>query len=139
MNEGINNDKPIIYSEENFKLLKDIPKLEDGQIYIYVMRNSAGNIKIGKTTNIQQRVKGLSGSNCGGEHITELYCSPATWLHSIEKTCHNRYDYARLSGEWFNGDKVNIGDVVCYVDGLFHTSGYDVCNELRRKRVMSKK
>ena len=125
---------PIIYTRENIGLLKGIPILDDGQIYIYVMLNSHGDIKIGKTTNIQQRQTSLSGSNGGGAKISALYCSPATWIQSIEETCHNHYHFARISGtEWFDGGKVSFKDMVKYVDGLFHSKGYEICNELRRK------
>jgi len=126
---------PIIYTKENVKLLKEVPILNDGKIYIYVMLNSPqGNIKIGKTTNIVQRLKSLSGSNGGGNKIVKLYCSPATWLNSIEGTCHNHYHYARMQGtEWFDGNKVDFNEVVNYVNGLFYSKGYETCNELRRK------
>lgn len=132
---------PTIYTKENIKLLKQIPVLEDEQLYIYVMLNSPqGNIKIGKTTNIVQRLISLSGSNGGGSKITKLYCSPATYLYSIEHTCHNHYHFARIPGtEWFDGCKVDFNEVVEYVDRLFYTKGYETCNELRRKIIMEKK
>ena len=129
-----------IYTKDNMQLLKEIPMLEDGQIYIYVMLNSHGDIKIGKTTDIQQRLTSLSGSNGGGAKITALYCSPATWVQSIEGTCHNHYHFARISGtEWFDGQKVVFKDVVEYVDSLFHTRGYETCNELRKTLALKGK
>ena len=125
---------PIIYVKDNIKLLKSIPILEDGQIYIYVMLNSSGNVKIGKTIDIVQRLKSLSGSNGGGSKITALYCSPSTWVQSIEGTCHNHYHFARIPNtEWFDGNKVDFMEVVHYIDGLFHSKGFVVCNELRKK------
>lgn len=131
---------PTIYTKENIKLLRQIPVLEDGQLYIYVMLSSNGNVKIGKTTNIIQRLKSLSGSNGAGNKITALYCSTATYLYSIEHTCHNHYDFARIPGtEWFDASKVDFNEVVEYVDGLFYTKGYETCNELRRKIIMEKK
>jgi len=131
---------PTIYTKENIKLLKQIPILEDDQLYIYVMLSSNGNVKIGKTTNIVQRLMSLSGSNGYGEKITTLYCSPSTYIQSIESTCHNHYHFARISGtEWFDGRKVNFNEVVKYVDGLFHSKGFETCNELRKKIVMEKK
>ena len=131
---------PIIYTRENIKLLKERPVLEDGQIYIYVMLNSIGNVKIGKTTNIQQRLGSLSGSNSGGSKIISLYCSPSTWMQSMETTCHNHYHFARIPDtEWFDGTKVDFKEVVEYVDGLFHTESFKTCNELRKKVIESKK
>ena len=131
---------PTVYTKDNIGLLKLIPVLEDGQIYIYVILNTLGNIKIGKTTNIYQRIQSLSGSNGGGSKIYEIYCSPSTWLQSIEGTCHNHYHFARIQGtEWFDGTKVDFKEVVDYVDGLFHTEKFKTCNELRRKVIESKK
>ena len=68
------------------------------------------------------------------EKITALYCSISTWIQSIEGTCHNHYHFARIHGtEWFDGNKVDFKEVVEYVDGLFHSKGYETCNELRRR------
>ena len=124
---------PTIYTKDNIGLFKSMPILEDGQIYIYVILNSIGNVKIGKTTNIMQRLQALSGSNGGGLKITKVYCSPSTWIQSIEETCHNHYHFARIHGtEWFDGNKVCFSEVVEYVNGLFHTDSFMRCNELRR-------
>ena len=131
---------PAIYTETNKYLLQSISPLDDGQLYIYVILNSANNIKIGKTTNIANRVQSLSGSNGAGEKIIKVYCSPATWLNSMEGTCHNHYHFARIHGtEWFDGEKVDFDDVVIYVNGLFYSKGYETCNELRKKMLESKK
>lgn len=119
--------------------LNNIPVLEGGQLYIYVLLNSAGNVKIGKTTNMAQRIQSLSGSNGGGETIVSWYCSPATWLYTIEKIAHEHFNYARMSGEWFDGIKVSFDEAVEYVDGLFSSRDYERCNELRRKIVEEKR
>ena len=119
--------------------LKTIPILEDGQIYIYVLLNSAGNVKIGKTTNMAQRIQSLSGSNGAGNKIIKWYCSPATYLHNIEKISHDHFSYARLSGEWFDGIKVSFDEAVEYLKGLFTGKDYERCNELRRKIIEEKK
>ena len=133
------NYSPTIYTKNNSDLLKYIPVLDDGQLYIYVILNSIGNVKIGKTTNIMQRLQSLSGSNGGGSKLSSVYCSPPTWIQSIEDTCHNHYHFARISGtEWFDGNKVDFNEVVKYVDGLFHSKSFERCNELRRS-IMEKK
>ena len=131
----------MIYNSKNIARLKELPILEDGQLYIYVMLNyPQGNIKIGQTTNIVQRLQSLSGSNGGGNHIIKLYVSPSTYVSSIEKTCHNHYDWYRIKGtEWFNGDKLNFDDVVEYVDGLFRTESFKICNELRKEQAKKKR
>lgn len=134
-------EQNFIYTEETFYFLKDIPVLDTGEIYVYVIQNyPQKNVKIGITTDIIQRVHALSGSNGGGNRISKLYCSPATWIKGIEKTCHTHYHYARILGtEWFDGNKVEFNDVVNYVDGLFNSKNYKTCNELRKKMIESKK
>ena len=119
--------------------IKNIPELSDGSIYIYVLLNSAGSIKIGKTTNLNNRIQSLSGSNAAGEEIIDYYCSPATWLHSLEKIAHDHFGYARMSGEWFDGIKVGFDEVVNYIKSLFESDDYEHCNELRRKIIEEKK
>lgn len=120
------------------KELNNIPILDDGQIYIYVLLNSANNIKIGKTTNLSNRIQSLSGSNAAGMEIIDMWCSPSTWLHNIEKIAHEHFKYSRMSGEWFDGAKVTFDEVVEYVSGLFVGRDYERCNELR-KQIMEKK
>lgn len=125
-----------IYTSENIQELSiDKPPLQEGQIYVYVLLNEPqGNIKIGKTINIQQRYKSLSGSNSGGNKIVACYCSPATYITGMEKTCHNHYEWCRIKGtEWFDGSKVSFEEVVEYVDSLFKKPSYNDCNELRRR------
>ena len=130
----------MIYDSKNIIKLKELPVLEDGQIYVYVMLNyPQGNIKIGQTTNILQRLQSLSGSNGGGNRIVKLYVSPSTYVTSIEKTCHNHYDWYRIKGtEWFNGDKLIFDEVVEYVDDLFKTESYRTCNKLRKVQAEKK-
>lgn len=132
---------PTIYKKHMFSALQKLPVLPKGQNYIYVMLSMPqGNIKIGKTTNIAKRLKSLSGSNGAGNEVVALYCSPATYLCTLEKTCHTHYDFARIPNtEWFRGDKVNFKEVVEYVDGLFRSESYERCNELRKRIYKEKK
>ena len=131
----------MIYTSKNIMQLKELPVLDNGPYYVYVMLNyPQGNIKIGITTNIVQRLQSLSGSNGGGSHIIKLYVSPSTYVSSIEKTCHNHYDWYRVKGtEWFNGDKLNFDEVVEYVDSLFRTESFKICNELRKEQIEKKR
>lgn len=136
----VNRYEPIIYTEDNINKLKEIPVLNNGQIYIYVILNyPQGNIKIGKTTNIIQRLNNFAGSGCGSNKITKIFVSPPTYIESMESTCHNHYHFARITGtEWFDGEKVNFNEVVKYVDGLFRTHSYEICNKLREKFLKQK-
>lgn len=126
--------------ERTGKDLKEYPVLEDERTYIYVMLNSSGYVKIGKTTNIQQRYQSLSGSNTGGLSIEKVWCSPITYLHSIERVMHIHFAKYRVEGEWFidsnEVDKDFTFDIaIDYLKSLFSSTEYKRCNEERKRFV----
>jgi hypothetical protein len=126
------------------KDLKNYPVLEDGRVYIYVMVNSAGRIKIGKTTNIQQRYQSLCGSNSAGMEIINVCCSPSTYLYTLEPIMHDKFAKYRIPNtEWFY-DEENTGEltfekVVKELHSLFSSSDYKRCNEVRKQVVENKR
>lgn len=124
-----------IYTSKNISELKNVPVLDDGQVYIYVMLNyPAKNIKIGQTTNIVQRLQSLSGSNGGGNKITTLAVSDSTYVINSEKAFHEKYARYRIEGtEWFDGSKLIFEEVVSEMENQFNTKSYEVCNKLRKK------
>lgn len=105
---------------------------EEGQLYIYVLENyPQKNIKIGRTTNPLQRMRSLSGSNNGGNKISRVAISPVTYLYTLERTCHIKFDKYRVKGtEYFSG--ISFEDAVSYIEELFNSRSYIVCNELRK-------
>lgn len=124
-----------IYNSKNVMELKELPVLDNGTYYIYVMLNSPQeNIKIGITTNILQRLQSLSGSNSGGNKIVKLAVSEPTYVASAEKAFHNHYDRYRIPNtEWFDGNKLNFEDVVDFIDKQFQMKSYETCNRLRKE------
>lgn len=112
----------------------EIPALEDGQLYIYVLENyPQGNIKIGKSTNIKQRLQSLSGSNSGGNKITRIAVSDSTYLYTLERLAHNHFAKARIEGtEWFRGEEISFEEAVTYIDDLFMDKSYQLCNDTRK-------
>lgn len=109
------------------------PALDDGRYYIYVLQNTPDNhYKIGRTTNLKQRVQSLSGSNGGGNHIARCFCSPPTYLYSLETLGHNHFAYARIPNtEWFSNDKVTLQEILDYYEQLFRHPSYEKANRLR--------
>lgn len=126
-----------IYDSRNISELKNIPTLDDGQIYIYVMLNYPSmNIKIGQTTNIIQRLQSLSGSNCGGNKIIKLALSDSTYVINSESAFHNKFDKYRIEGtEWFDGKYLNFEEVVQELDSQFKTNSYKICNQIRKEII----
>lgn len=124
-----------IYDSKNVAELKELPVLDDGSYYIYVMLNSPQeNIKIGITTNILQRLQSLSGSNSGGNKIVKLAVSDPTYCASAEKAFHNYYHRYRIPNtEWFDGNKISFEEVVEFIYEQFKLKSYEACNKLRKE------
>ena len=117
--------------------LKNIPILEDEQVYIYAMLNTCNKIKIGITKNIQQRYQSLCGSNSQGNEIIKVYVSESTYLNNLEKMIHEHFGQFRLKKtEWFASNKSGIlkyEEVIEYIEQLFSSADYKRCNEVRKR------
>ena len=121
------------------KDLKEFPILEESKLYIYIMLNSEGKIKIGKTKNIQQRYQSLCGSNGQGNSINKVLVSPSTYLYTIENIMHDKFNKYRIpSTEWFFNKDDSSGELlfnkaVNELKLLFSSVNYKKCNNLRKK------
>ena len=115
--------------------LKNIPILENEEVYIYAMLNTCNKIKIGITKNIQQRYQSLCGSNSQGNEIIKIFVSESTYLSNLEKMIHNHFEKFRLKRtEWFASNKYGIltyEEVIEYIQLLFSSADYKRCNEIR--------
>lgn len=125
-----------IYSD--FKIIKE-ERLEDkSQFYLYVLENSQGNIKIGKSSNIKERIKSLSNSNSGGNKLIRIAISPPTYITFLEKTLHEHYHTYRLDGEWFDGHKISFEDIVEFIDTKIFNDSFQA-RDLRYKKIVEDK
>lgn len=115
------------------------PLLEDGQLYIYVVENyPQGYIKIGKSTNIQQRLKSLSGSNGGGNKLVKVAISNPTYLYTLERIAHDYFDKYRIKNtEWFKD--ITFEEAIEFIDSQFNSSSYNICNESRKMHYLKHK
>lgn len=120
------------------KDLKEYPVLEDERIFLYVMHNNAGKVKVGVTKNIQQRYQSLCGSNSAGDKIIEVMVSPSTYLYTLENIMHEKFKQYRIPNtEWFYNKEDTSGDNLfesaCQeLKLLFSSAEYKKCNELRK-------
>jgi hypothetical protein len=123
---------------EDFKIIKE-ERLEDkSQFYLYVLENSQGNIKIGKSSNIKERIKSLSNSNSGGNKLIRVAISPPTYITFLERTLHEHYHTYRLDGEWFDGHKISFEDIVEFIDTKIFNDGFQA-RDLRYKKIVEDK
>ena len=124
--------------ERTRKDLKEFPILEEPKLYVYVMLNSDGKVKIGKTKNIQQRYQSLCGSNSGGSKIERCLVSPSTYLYTLETIMHDKFDRFRIPNtEWFYDKEETSGEMLFNkatneLRLLFSSASYKKCNELRK-------
>lgn len=120
------------------KDLKDYPILEEPKLYVYIMLNEAGKIKIGKTKNIQQRYMSLCGSNSAGDKIIKVCVSPGSYLYTLEQIMHDKFNKYRIPNtEWFYYKKDPSGEflfdkAVNKLRQLFSSTDYEKCNNLRK-------
>lgn len=127
-----------LIDERSGKDIDVLPILNDKQLYVYILQNTAGKVKVGVSHNLSQRIQSLSGSNGQGNTITHCYCSPATYLTTIEGIMHNRMKQCRIEGtEWFYYEDDPSGDILFdsaieLMEKLFSSTEYARCNELRK-------
>lgn len=100
------------------------------QYNIYVLENDEGLIKIGITTDFEQRKRSLSGSNGAGHKIVREYVSIPTALYSLERIMHDRFaEYRKPGSEWFEG--ITFESAVEYLIKLTSSDEFVKCNTVR--------
>lgn len=117
--------------------LSNIPVLDNSQVYIYVIQNSTGKVKIGKTKNIKQRIRSLGGSNGQGNEIINVYCSEPTYLDSLETIMHSKFNVYRIPNtEWFQSEdnKLLYSSAIETLEDLMKSKSYYKYNDLRKRR-----
>lgn len=75
---------------------------------IYVITNRA-RYKIGKTTNLSQRLKGLQTSN--PDPLEIVFECEVRGYDIVEKLLHEKYADKRTGGEWFNLSEIDIQEI----------------------------
>lgn len=100
------------------------------QYNIYVLENDEGLIKIGITTDFEQRKRSLSGSNGAGHKIVREYVSIPTVLYSLEHIMHDHFaEYRKPGSEWFEG--ITFESAVEYLVKLTSSDEFVKCNTVR--------
>jgi len=75
----------------------------DTAAFVYIIQAESGPVKIGMTTNCEQRLSDLQVANY--ELLTLLFrieCESVGQATEIEQSLHERYQSQRIRGEWFD-------------------------------------
>lgn len=67
--------------------------------HVYVVRNAAGEYKIGRTIDLTARLYSLNGTV--GERLHLVHAMTCDDAVHVERFLHRRYFSKRLGGEWF--------------------------------------
>lgn len=103
---------------------------------IYILENDEGFIKIGITTDFEQRKRSLSGSNGGGHKIVRQYVSAPTALYSLERIMHDHFaEYRKSGSEWFEG--ITFESAVEYLVQLTSSDEFVKCNSIRVQQMQT--
>lgn len=129
---GITN----IFTKEKTDKVQTITSLEVAEMVekemqsIYVVEKENGNVKIGVSSNVRNRIKTLSSQ--GGFVIKNLfYTEPCSNAYEIEKEAHATLSTERIMGEWFSTDFFKAKQIV---EDLY---GKISCKETRKEKVLA--
>ena len=103
---------------------------EPGIGYVYIIENEM-NIKIGRTSNPQNRFRQLSNSNSGGLTPLRLFVSEPMYIDkTIEHLMHQKFADHRVEGEWFTD--VEFDAVKDELIKLCTSEEFQTCNKVRK-------
>lgn len=113
------------------KNIPDLPPLKDGRIYNYILLFDSGNLKIGISTDVKQRIKQLSNSNSGGFKLINYNITPPNYIAStLEKYLHYIFREYKVEGEFFKD--LDFNEVCKKCDEIMHSDEFVRCNEIRK-------
>jgi Meiotically Up-regulated Gene 113 (MUG113) protein len=87
------------YNPDEVKLAKrEIPRKLSG--WVYVVKSADGHCKIGRTGNLETRIKALKANHI--EDIEIVHTIKTDDMFDLETTLHSHFANKRVKGEWFN-------------------------------------
>ena len=107
------NEKRKIEFEEQLHADNDKPKKEKDKGYVYLFE-CGGKYKIGLSRDVERRIRELDYRPFRINLITKsrLLADP----FSVERELHARYEYLRLTGEWFALRTKEINEIKSYLN-----------------------
>lgn len=74
--------------------------------YVYVLKSDAGEYKIGRTNNIESRIKAHQSQY--PFRVSILSIIKTDDMNKLESELHNLYENKQIKGEWFNLDENDV-------------------------------
>lgn len=71
--------------------------------FVYVVQDGHGMVKVGRTANVANRIRGMMTGNSSGQ-IEVLFSAEVSDSLDVEGRIHARLDSHLIHGEWFNVD-----------------------------------
>lgn len=93
---------------------RKLPKPKPEAQYIYIA-SLFGYYKIGRTWNIDQRMKTLSATLLP-EPLTVVFSGRVYSGKRVEKLLHDRYAGKRVRGEWFTLDSQDLAEIQAIIE-----------------------
>lgn len=86
--------------------------LQDRRGYVYILSTWDGIYKIGRTTNLERRIKSFVKT----PNLKLIYSRWCRDSYSTEKEIHHIYYQYRVDGEWFRLTDAQTNDIRDYID-----------------------
>lgn len=77
--------------------------------YVYFAKSGIGLTKIGKTSNLQKRIKQLEKEV--QSNLEVIHTIPSDNAYQTEQSFHKRFEEKRVNGEWFLLDELDIEEI----------------------------
>lgn len=91
--------------------------------FVYIIKIQTGEFKIGKSINVEKRIKEIDTST---PHELELvHAIISDNANNAEKLLHKKYEKSRIKGEWFNLSSNDIDELLViekFEEGIFYKS-----------------
>lgn len=104
---------------------------ENLKTYIYIISDGQ-NYKIGKSNDVEKRLRGLSTGNSKDLSIVCKYEIDSTYVSEVEKQLHNKFKQYNVKNEWFSNA---IEKHIPQIKNIIEETVHDTNNKIEKPFV----